>query len=288
MPGESLQFTAADFEGENAPGGASVAAPATQDEDIYSEIEIEEDGESAALAASPAAGEPAPARRTAAGDEVLEGDWVPENLRGKSMREALGLFTTLQTIATNALNTRPVATPEPVQPAPTNEDLSFTEDDFSYGADPNRFNEKLNRLVERKTQPFVSSLLTMAARDAEATASRLPYYSLFSEQIKSTMAQASPEYRANPAVWEYVHNQFAMANREKVVEHEIAKRTAAAPPDKPAPGFSETSSASVGAPNGKTNGKKQYKLTKQEMDYCRGAGIDPRAYAHYKYNGGFA
>jgi hypothetical protein len=216
-------------------------------------------------------------RNTAAKNETTDyrfgdGDDVPEVLRGKSAAEVPGLIASMQQLTSRALaelQNRNQVQSQPVQDRGKDVDVSFSEDDFGVGADPEKFQEKLNQRLEQfaqqKMQPFVISQMVQSSQMAHQQAkSNLPYWELFGPQIEEYMGQQRVDVTSQYGNWAAVHDRLVTMNMPKVMEHEQKKRA------KPEPGFSETRNT---VQNGGDKGKKRVKISREQADIAAAMGV---------------
>lgn len=203
----------------------------------------------------------------------LDGDDVPEHLRGKSVSDLINALNAATNIQRNM--------PQPVQhaapPPPPRPQVMFTEDDFGVTADPNKFQLKLNQFVQNALTDavgpvHVQNMATQAQLMAQNARHTLPYYDLFKNEIEGIMAQQPVNVTANPASWQMVHDRFVRENIQRVIRHETTKQ-----PPKPQPGRAETAG---NAPA--TNVPQRVQMTEQELRVAQATGVDPREYVYYR------
>jgi hypothetical protein len=201
-----------------------------------------------------------------------ETDDVPEVLRGKSAKDVPGLFATMQQLTNNALQAaqRANAQPQPVE-SKAQEEISFTEDDFGVGADPDKFQQKLNKKLEEfaqaKMQPFVISQLIQSSQMAHNQAKSLPYWDLFGPHIEQFMGQQRVDVTSQYGNWEALHDRMVRENMPHVMQFEQQKRA------KPAPGFSETNKGTDNQNGGAKNNKRKVKVTREQAAIADAMGV---------------
>jgi hypothetical protein len=145
--------------------------------------------------------------------------------------------------------------------------------------------EEVTRQFEARVGPIAASAATTVEKDAR---SRYPTeFELFGEDIQKELANIPDKsLMTNPQVWDqlvsYVRGKSG--NLEKLVEHEIAKRSGSARNDQHASaGFSVSSSARV-IPE--SNGGGNYGLDAIEREIADKLGQSYAEYAKWKQMGG--
>ncbi len=233
MPGQ-LVYTAEDFPGQepNDPtppqaqpddqnAGQQPVQPAgnAQPQDDF-DVEIVDDGinptppvENRPLP-GPAGAQPAQPSAASSNDLVLDGDHVPEALRGKKLSEAFGMFETLRDLAAQQYNN--AGQQQQQQQQQNQPQQFFTEDDFgASGVNPQQFEQKLQNFFQTQAQPFMVSMYQTQAMQAEQAAKGLPYWDLLGDDVKRVMAGARIDLAANPETWRTVHDRLAAQNIPK-------------------------------------------------------------------------
>ena len=181
-------------------------------------------------------------------DVKLEGDDVPEELKGKSAKdllaatrvaaEALGKSEQARRDLEARLAAVPApAAPAPVQPPPAPKELTKEEIAELYQRDPIEAIEYMNARAERRVEEnFTRRLGTLAtgATTSAETYARSKYpdeFSLFNDQIKM-MVERLPDKTAlvRPEAWDDMISYIRglPANFDKLVEHRGRKSTDAA------------------------------------------------------------
>jgi hypothetical protein len=210
-----------------------------------------------------------------------DGDDVPPVLRGKKASEVTDIVASMEQLTRRALAaTQQQAQPNTQQYQERNEkdEVTFSEDDFGVGADPQAFQSKLNKKLEdfaqQKMQPFVISQLVQSSQMAHQQAkSNLPYWELFGSQIEEYMGNQRVDVTSQFGNWAAVHDRLVTMNMPKVMEHEEKKRT------KPQPGFSETRNTTQN--NGGDKNKRKVKVSRSQADAAAAMGVPVEAIVQF-------
>jgi hypothetical protein len=190
------------------------------------------------LDADPGAASAVPAPKP---EEIkLEGDLIPENLRGKTVADALTeanrLKEALRISEEARQNTQrqfdlAIRAPAPAAPPPPAPEVEYTEEQLAemHSTDPIKFTTYLTqraiRQAERNLEARLGPLFQGTANATEATA-RTKYateFKLFGDQIESIISQlpGGKAQMANPQAWD---DLIALVrgrpgNFEKVMQH---------------------------------------------------------------------
>lgn len=193
---------------------------------------------------------------------------VPEPLRGKKASEAIGVFNTLQTLSQGvvrqlkAVQENANRTREPEKPI-------FEKDEFVTG-EPDKIEEKLTTLFEKKATPFMVDMYTglssMAMANAEAS---LPYFKKYKAEIVAEASQLPVNKTARLETWKEIHDRVATRHVNEIAA-ELNKPKPPAHPIERGSGKSPTSSG------GETE------LTSDDKSIADGLGLDYTTFKKYK------
>lgn len=180
--------------------------------------------------------EPSPSTRARISELEIDDSDLPEDLRGKikTGKDLLAHYERTRDFARDLyskIGTQPAAEPKEPEPEPTGP--LFTEDDLGIGADPSKVEEKLNRLVNERVQPFIISSMQNAsethAKNLLSNEQEFPYAKRFAKEILGAAAQMDVSQTAKPETWKNLYNYVVGANHSVIVE-ELRKSN---PPPKP-------------------------------------------------------
>jgi len=200
--------------------------------------------------------------------QTLDGEGIPEELRGKTLEEALGVYEEMKTLSASLASQArqappPAPAPAVVPPAP------FTTDDIVEEGGKT-FNDKLDQFFEAKTAPLVSRLVenqAMVNRNMALSAS--PVLAKYTATMDRIIAENRLDANAlsQGGTWNTLE---AMVTKEHVMDI-AAARTAAA--RKPEP---EMSAGVSSSPEG---GAGVVTLSPAQRAAARGLGVSEKAYA---------
>jgi len=198
--------------------------------------------------------EPPPVSTPVIGLETkLDGDQIPEELRGKSLSEVIGMLQqpTLPQI------------PEPVQPSsqePTEQE-TLEELRVNFYQDPIG---TVSKLVQMAIAPVVNSIYQDKEDKGRNSIVSRDNYDMLKKDVDEFMTNVPQHLRANPQSWDIAYNYAKGKNFEK-----LTKQVSSAPAELPPP----TGILSVG---GKVN------LTEDEKRAALNMGITEEDYIKWK------
>lgn len=200
----------------------------------------------------------------------FDGDDVPEELRGQTARELLNNFNTLRNYGRQLVQQMQTLQASQgngggqTQSTPKQEEVSFTEDDFGIGADPQRFAQKLDQFLSQKTQPFLVSIYQQQAQNAMQSVATnkemFPYYNDYKDEILQAASQLPINQAADLRSWKFIHDQVVARHVD-----EIARKRASQP--RPKPQHSERGAG------GQAKNKKGGDLSAEEKALARIFGV---------------
>lgn len=194
-------------------------------------------------------------------DTKLDGDQIPEELRGKSLSEVIGMLKTPPPIPPVQPDTTVV---EPPQPQLTQEE-QMAELRSRFYQDPVG---TVTELVRMAVEPIVNNIYLDKAEKGKNSISSQADYPLLEKDINEFMSNVPVHLRANPKTWDIAYKYAKGKNFD-----ELVKRSAPAPqapPNLPPP-------TGGGAGTGVVTS-----LTPEEKVAAEKMGISEEDYAKWK------
>lgn len=207
-------------------------------------------------------------------DMVLSGDDIPEELRGKTMREAMQTYNGIKNFA-QGLTARQMQQQQVAPaPAPAQEPVSFTEEDF-LGADPQVFQQKLDQFFAQRTQPMLVEYYTGQAQMQYQNAKnnpRMKYFKDYEGEILQMAQQLPVNQVANPSTWEGLYSIVVQRHLDEIIQKEASRPKPRVP----------VTERGTGAGTGRKTRTPQ--LTAQERKVADALGISHDQYARLQKN----
>lgn len=220
------------------------------DTDVTAEAEDEEDAPQAAF---------------------LDGDDVPEALRGKSRAEVLAYIQEMQNVTSQFANVF-AQTQQQRPPAPVpeeEEDVTLSNDDL---LEADALTEKINKLIEAKNKPYLQSVANMTAQQNYKNAfERFPYLADYKDEFAGMASQLTVEAMANPQTAEILAGRVLQNHLDEITKKRTARGGKPRPPDTP---------GTQGKPA--PPGKGKVRLTREEKRVADALGVSHAAYATMK------
>lgn len=136
------------------------------------------------------------------------GDDAPEDLRGKTAAEVAQLYSTTREAARVAFEQLRATPPAPAAPpAARKEEVDLTAEDLM-GTDPDKVNQKLNKLFESKAAPVIGELLQNQSQQMYTimrTHPSLPYFQKYEQEILAAAAKLPVAATAKAETWQLLY-----------------------------------------------------------------------------------
>lgn len=205
--------------------------------------------------------------------QTLDGDDIPEELRGKSVEEVVTFYKTLKDVSQNlAQQVKTGAKPPPPPPKEPVEPPSFTADDLvEEGA--KGFNEKMSKFFEAKTAPLMETYATsMANMQRQQAMAASPVLQKYPETLNKIIQEHNlgPGQLMNPQTWTILESLVGREHFNELVQEQAAATK------KPEPEVTAGVRATPEAVDGKVQ------LTSEEATIARALGVKPEVYAAMK------
>lgn len=197
---------------------------------------------------------------------VLDGEGLPEELRGKTPEEVGQIFRELSSTARGLAARMQQQGAQPVQEQ--TEVPDFSTDDFV--SEDGGFRQKLDQYFQAKAQPLVQQL--QQARASQAWFAAREHYPMLKKHEKEALGylqSATPEQLTDPGTYAVVNAQLMQDHQHELVEEEIKRRSKPSPP------------ASARAGN-QGEGEKSRRLTPAEKAVARAIGVSEEDYLKHK------